>query len=189
MTWEQQIRIDAESALTDISRLKEEIKSFEHMHEIESHLKEIDLPILKDLNEFHNRVFYLLDRIEGLLDEIREVPISDRPSSTTLSLSTLAQELKSHLEWLEGILSYLDNLIISNSPLLPQHTRQSISGPVRGALSKIKSYLLPQLKKFLSKLWTIISGLLTPKEWKIKGQVGTGPFGLANVEIELTFGP
>jgi hypothetical protein len=29
---------------------------------------------------------------------------------------------------------------------------------------------------------------MTPKEWMLSGDIGTGPFGLANAGIEITFG-
>ena len=104
-------------------------------------------------------------------------------------LSTLAQELKTQLEWLEGMLLHLENMVSSPVTKWPNGFAGSIRSSVSSALSKVKNYLIPLLKKFLSKLWSIISGLLTPKEWKIKGGVGTGLLGLANVEVEVTFGP
>lgn len=44
------------------------------------------------------------------------------------------------------------------------------------------------LKGIAARLWNLLCNLATPKEWKIKGSVGSGPFNLANVEIEISFG-
>jgi hypothetical protein len=44
------------------------------------------------------------------------------------------------------------------------------------------------VKKLSRRLWSMLSHLLTVKEWTVTGQVGTGPWGLASAGISVTFG-
>ena len=80
-------------------------------------------------------------------------------------------------------------MIQDDTQTTAQRFINQVTNPVRAALNKIKTILTPLLKRFLSKIWQIISNLLTPKEWKLQGKVGTGILGLADVGIEITFGP
>lgn len=189
MNSEENICNDASSAIIDVKRLRTEILEFEELHQIENTLRELESPVVEDLDEFKNRVSELLYRIYNLLNQIKNAPIQVSRPEEVLPLSILAQELKTQIEWLEGMLTHLQNMIFDPASISPSWVSQNIQKPLKSALSKIKSYLLPFIKKFLSKLWSIISGLLTPKDWKIKGKVGTGLLGLADVEVEVTFGP
>jgi hypothetical protein len=147
------------------------------------------MPVADDFKEFRNRVADLLERINSLLVEIVSSETARGPEGgVVFYLSTLAGELHAQLEWLRGVLEQIDNMIKKGLPGATDWFIAQVTNPVGMALSKIKSYLMPLLKKFLSKIWQIISNLLTPKEWKLKGEIGTGIFGLANVGIEITFG-
>jgi hypothetical protein len=189
MSTQENIRKDADSGIADVKRLREELLDFAELNQIRSPFREIGSPVAQDLEEFRNRVAELLDRIYSLLSQIKEAPTQLRRPEEVFPLSILAQELKAQVEWLEGILSHLEEMISSHVSAWPSSFPQSVQVPLKSALAKIKSYLIPLIKKFLSKLWSIISGLLTPKEWKLKGKVGTGLLGLADVEVEVTFGP
>ncbi len=52
---------------------------------------------------------------------------------------------------------------------------------------RINGTLIPWLKSLWSSVWATIQNLATPKEWKIKGGIGSSVFGLANAELEITF--
>lgn len=54
--------------------------------------------------------------------------------------------------------------------------------------SWITGHLKPLIQKISAHLWQIISQLLTPKGWEIKGGISTGPFGLARAELTISFG-
>ena len=45
-----------------------------------------------------------------------------------------------------------------------------------------------ELKTVLPRIWSMISCLLTVKEWTVNGQAGMPMFGLAQVGISITFG-
>ena len=64
----------------------------------------------------------------------------------------------------------------------------SQSNVIGKASSWVSGTLVPWLKNMWGSVWALISKLVTPKEWKIKGSVGTSLLGLANAELEITFG-
>ncbi|MBV9670151.1 MAG: hypothetical protein JOZ43_04270 [Acidobacteriales bacterium] len=103
-------------------------------------------------------------------------------------LTTLASELQAELEWLKAIIEQLNVMIKQPGAASPWFVSK-VAQSVQAALTTIRLSLMPLLRKFLAKLWSIISHLLTPKEWKLKGKVGNTVLGLAEAEIEITFGP
>lgn len=189
MTNSEDLQRDTEAALGDVKRLRAELLEFSELMSINPALRELRTPLADDLNEFRNRVAQLLDRIYQLLKEIGSSENRRLKEGSAFSLSTLANELNAQLEWLKGILEHIENMIQDSTQTIPEWFVKQVTNPVRAALNKIKVYLTPLLKRFLSKIWQIISNLLTPKEWKLQGKVGTGILGLADVGIEITFGP
>lgn len=189
MTNSEDLQRDTEAALSDVGRLRRELLEFSELMSIEPALRDLQTPLTDDLNEFRNRVAQLLDRIYQLLREIGSSENKKSKEVSAFSLTTLANELNAQLEWLKGILEHIENMIQDSARTIPEWFVQQVTSHVRAALNKIKAYLAPLLKRFLSKIWQIISNLLTPKEWKLQGKVGTGILGLADVGIEITFGP
>lgn len=189
MTDRDDLRRDSEAALGDVDRLRRELLEFQELMEIEPVLREFEAQLASDLEEFRARVAELLDRIQRLLLQIGSGQTSRSGGGAAFSLSTLANELNAQLDWLQGMLAHLEGLVAGRTGNAPGWFTTKVAIPVRSALGKIKARLIPLLKRFLAKIWQIISGLLTPKEWKLKGQVGTGILGLADVGIEITFGP
>lgn len=185
----EDLQNDAESALTDVSRLRQELLEFSELMAIGPALKDWERPLAEDLEQFQIRVAQLLDRIERLLREIGSLESQKTKEGTAFSLSTLANELNAQLEWLKGILEHIENMMKDRASDIPDWFINQVANPVRSAIQKIKTYLAPILKRFLSKIWQIISSLLTPKEWKLQGKIGAGILGLADVGIEITFGP
>lgn len=189
MTNSNDIKLDAESALSDVHKLRIELLEFAELSAIDPALRGLQLPISDDLQEFSSRVAGLLDRINNLLKRIRSSNTVASNEASAFSLSTLTNELNAQLDWLKGILEHLETMIKTSVGTLPEWFTNQVAAPVQSALQKIKTYLVPLLKRFLSKIWQIISNMLTPKEWKLQGKVGTGILGLADVGIEITFGP
>ena len=110
-------------------------------------------------------------------------------NGTGFRLTTLASELQAELEWLKAIIEQLDAMLNQPGAAVSEWFANKVAQPVQAALTKIRLILMPLLRKFLAKIWSIISHLLTPKEWKLKGKVGSTVLGLAQAEIEITFGP
>jgi hypothetical protein len=57
-------------------------------------------------------------------------------------------------------------------------------------LKKAASTIIGKLKGALSKLWNLLLRLITPKEWKISGEISGGipTLGMATATVEITFG-
>ena len=189
MTNSEDLQRDTEAALGDVEKLRTELLEFSELKSIYTPLREYWTPLANDFVEYQKRVAQLLDRIRQLLKEIRSSEVRRSKEGSAFSLSTLANELNAQLEWLRGILEHIENMIQDSIQTNPEWSVKQVTNPVLTALNKIKVYLTPLLKRFLSKIWQIISNLLTPKEWKLQGKVGTGILGLADVGIEITFGP
>lgn len=188
MATRDQIRHDAESALRDTEVLRREIMEFGELQTLESALSQLELPAADALSEFMARAAELIARISEALQALREQPGQFREPENAFALTTLAQELKAQLEWLESLLAYLEDMA-AGPAAWPRGVAAQVSAAVGATRAKLTGYLIPLFKRFLSKLWSLISGLLTPKEWKLKGQLGTGLLGLASVEVEISFGP
>ncbi len=189
MTNSEDLRRDTKAALGDVTKLRKELLEFSELMPLDPALRDLRTPLADDLNEFRVRVAELLNRIYQLLSDIGSSEVGRAKEGYALSLSTLANELNAQLEWLKGILEHIENMIQDSTQTIPEWFVKQVTNPVRAALNKIKAYLTPLLKRFLSKIWQIISNLVTPKEWKLQGKVGTGILGLADVGIEITFGP
>lgn len=188
MATRDQIRHDAESALRDTDALRREIMEFAELRTLQSTLLQLESPAADELSGFMERAAELIARISEALQALHETPGQFRAPENAFALTTLAQELKAQLEWLESMLAYLEDMA-AGPVAWPRDAAAQVSGAIGAARAKLTGYLIPLMKRFLSKLWSLISGLLTPKEWKLKGQVGTGLLGLANVEVEISFGP
>jgi hypothetical protein len=176
---------DIESLRRDVERLQRALSEFSEVSVITPVLADVRQGVLaEDLRECQERAIRLLDRIKRLLAEIHP-NIQPTNEATAFHLATLTNELKAQIDWLKETLEYIE----SWGRGAPVWLLEQIAGPVQAALQKLRSYLVPLLKRFLSKIWQIISHMLTPKEWKLTGKVGTGVLGLADVGIEITFGP
>jgi hypothetical protein len=60
----------------------------------------------------------------------------------------------------------------------------SVSGTVAGWFQTLKN----SVRSVVSHVWNVVANLLTVTEWKLSGSLGTGVLGLANVQVEITFG-
>ena len=72
--------------------------------------------------------------------------------------------------------------------LTPKITAASVGNAIKTTWSGLINYLQPILTLIHQQLWTLLSSLLTVKEWSLTGGAGAGVLGLTgNVEIEITF--
>ncbi len=69
---------------------------------------------------------------------------------------------------------------------------ESLAASVAGtaALSKPSwwNILKQKIGSIASHLWSVVSQLVTVKEWKLTGTLGGGVLGLTGVAVEITFG-
>ena len=114
-----------------------------------------------------------LDDFANLSSKIHEESTADDAMRVLISFQgaeSTAQLLDSHL----------DTLMMTSGST----NKQAI------ALGKswVSGKLIPWLKSMWGSVWATVSRLITPIEWKIKGGLNTSFLGLANVEVEVTFG-
>lgn len=185
---ESHVAEDAQSALQDVAILQKELIDFAELEVIRQAMADLRLPAAAHLIDFQQRVEQLLARLTALLSRLASRNGGRNHPTDGLALVSLVNELRAQIDWLEGILEQLQSMSHPERAPLPTWFLQSVSGPVRRALDTIRQVLARLLRRLLSKVWQIISGLLTPKEWKLQGKVGTGILGLADVGIEITFG-
>ncbi|HVA36339.1 MAG TPA: hypothetical protein VNJ51_01865 [Candidatus Dormibacteraeota bacterium] len=140
------------------------------------------------------RVEVVTERLETHSTQLRSLArerrgrltgVSTAVQDIGLSLQSMIHLLDAQVEWLRDELTRLEQLKTAAGwqPAAPQGQT-----PVQRVLSWI-SGLRAQLKKVGGMLWNIIALLLTPKQWTLKGELGTGVLGLFNAGIEIQFGP
>lgn len=101
---------------------------------------------------------------------------------TALYLATIVQDLSAEVqktaELVEARLERQGNLAAEAAIT---QTFQAVKGWLQNLRSLIQG--------IAGKLWRVISNLLTPKEWKVRGSAGTSVLGITSAEVEITFGP
>ncbi len=184
------IRRDIEVAIGDVESLRQDIaQGHPELEEIAGGVSDTEFRgDAERIADFAARAEELCERIRTLLEELearRREGLEPRQGQALAFNTTAAvQSLRDELAWLEATLERLDRQ-------LPQHEGwlSQLKGKVRSAKDWVRLSLMPRLKRILSRVWQIVANLITPKEWKVRGSVGTGLLGLGQVEIEITFGP
>jgi len=60
--------------------------------------------------------------------------------------------------------------------------------PPPGWLRRCWNAVLAHFKEAMLHLWAFIANLVTPTQWTVQGNVGTGVFGFASASVSVTFG-
>jgi hypothetical protein len=160
----------------------------------------IDPQFSRELETLVQRIVGLIEQVEQLVVELREVSTSgehrEQIRDTGFAAQTILAVIEDHLEWLGNQIAIVEGTTtVSQTSLHSSRTPPAVGptpGPAPGPLSTLRAWaqsLWAFTKRISRSLWHIISGLLTPKEWTLSGEFGTGPFGLAKAGIEVKFGP
>lgn len=96
--------IDADSALRDVSTFRLELTEFDGIRGMLGEVEEHDRQFAEDLGEFSIRVEQLLERLERTLKEIEARQTSGSASAAAFYLSTLSNEFSAQIEWLQRTL-------------------------------------------------------------------------------------
>lgn len=136
-----------------------------------------DVEFKEYLENLHQKILIILEEIIGCLKSDEESD-SVGQSKKIINIQSLINYLEAELAWVEALL---------NSIYLRASLNAAQSTPV-AHIKKFFSWLGGWLKKISAQLFTLLQGLMTPKEWKLSGKVGSGLLGLAEVELEITFG-
>jgi hypothetical protein len=128
-----------------------------------------------------------MDNIQSRLRNLREIfPSSDGEDFRSFNAREEIHALNNLQSQLLAVWSRLESLID-----LIGIRQAAPTGQASGPIAKLKAWLsalTSWIKRISGQLWQLLSRLMTPKEWKLSGDIGTGPFGLANAGIEITFG-
>lgn len=154
---------------TQLPRIMEENGYWDQIQSIQEQLTRLVVLINEKLENI--QILFGQNGIEKYSDEERKSKIEELTN------------LKSLLTAVWGRLQSLISMI--------EQRQVNAQGVVSQTVHAIKNWALAiatWIKRISAQLWQLLSRLMTPKEWKIKGDVGTGVLGLANVGIEITFG-
>ena len=133
------------------------------------------VPTLTAWEGIASRVETACDDLQEELDEfLHYEDDTDLKRTSAFSLTTLGL-IESELSCFEATLDTI--------------TKQ---GTVNSGVSKVLNWLRGKLKPLITmifnRLWRLLSRMLTPDSWTIKGDAGVGLFGLkGNVELSITF--
>jgi len=171
----------------DIETLRKEANRLQDMTEKDQPLRNAaelyiyNNDLAQEIETFSTRIKEQACRIETILDDL---PSCSNREEIALYLVSTAQALDAEVQSIQNILDAKQQALRTQST-----AGGSQAGVIQNAISWVKQYVVPILKKIMANVWQILSGLLTPKGWKVKGGIGTSFLGLANAELEITFGP
>lgn len=175
---------------TDIQSFKSEFKNRvgSEINDLEIAGREFRLLKEADLVDLYQRVESLIEQIQDMIWELksRNGPIMDASEALqiTSTISTLEGELN-------ALWSLLEKLNVAFAKMNDTDEESFIGKSkirLQRTLRSIQNVLKPLLRKLSQRLWKLISGLLTPKEWSVSGELGNTVLGLGSVKIEVKFG-
>lgn len=129
----------------------------------------------------------------NVIEENEIKPYIETIKSELTKLKTIAQENLDTLDKDQAfkMIFHLQSAQ-ATAQLLTTYISASLQRVANQALSSVSTWvtgtLISWLKNLGSSIWAVIQNLTTPTEWKIKGGLGSSAFGLANAELEITFG-
>jgi len=176
-----------EAIIEDFNALNDEL-----MRELSGDGSTEILPVMEEagyweqINLIRERVKILVEILQGRLAHLRVSVGSNRGEKTDSEIQAEILAIKNLLGELISVWERLETLVS-----LIEQRQIAAAGKVNQVLTRLKGWIATLgswLKRISGQLWNLLSSFLTPKEWKVAGKVGTGPFGLADVSIEITFG-
>lgn len=140
------------------------------------------------INDIRERISLLIDKIKSRLSNL--LKLRDARGSGSLTEMGLDKEIPDALNELSQINALIDRLqsLITAIDLKTNGAGLGLPQTTAKALSWIQ-LITTWIKRISAQLWNLLCSLLTPKEWKLGGDISSGPFGLANASVEITFGP
>lgn len=155
----------------------------------------MDRLLTQELESFQgiSSQFEARDVIDGLLGQLRRqqgrigeglhrlAPVVDQAPETA---DREIRELVAGISLYDALLDQVDRQAAVAKLRGLAETTGDLLGRVQLWLAAMKNWL----KGVARQLWALLARLMTPKEWTLKGEAGTGVLGLANVGVEITFG-
>lgn len=193
MTFSNQQEMTKKNVLVlqeEVGRIKAELAKDFHVDltTVSQAAREFRIADERRLEELAARIEELVEQLQSMLGELRERAHFTLTSDEAVRLAGTAHALEADIEALLALLERVEaELEARQSP-----ASTFIGGAVQATkrvISKLARILKPILRSVSAHLWRLLVGLLTPKEWSIKGSIGTPVLGLAQAELEITFGP
>lgn len=140
----------------------------------------------QELQAIRERLHRLLSRIQELLVELRARAEGIEAPGSGAELQGPVVEARDLIARLSAVWDRLEALMTLVELRQPAGGG-TLSGVIGAAKARL-SVLGRWIRGLLGRLWSLLSRLMTPKEWKLSGKIGSGPLGLADVAVEVTFG-
>ncbi|MEM1058273.1 MAG: hypothetical protein AAGK14_03415 [Verrucomicrobiota bacterium] len=144
-----------------------------------------------ELTSYYDRLDTLLSRLKKCL-EPEVLSQQSESESGPLRLVGLNCEIQSLTANLQEFFNSQINAANQPGSTSSQQARvQQARAQVTNAVANIlNTWVFPAIKKIASTLWPIILNLVTPKHWKIGGEISGGipGIGLSKASIEIQFG-
>ncbi|RUP00632.1 hypothetical protein [Hyphomicrobium sp.] len=160
----------------------------------------INVPQIMEQHGEEQKLANIRFRIDALLRAVRDrlssvsrdMPAEGSRAEINPALEGQVRKTLEELSQLEALAGRLNDLLTMIDLKTSANASQSIRSAVSTAIATAKTWLsviTSWIKRISAQLWNLLCGLMTPKEWKLGGKVGTGILGLADVTLEITFGP
>lgn len=181
---------DVQILRDEVRHLSEEMSKEFHvdLENVAGAARELKLVDEGRLQQLAERIEGLIEDLQAMLAELRERAPFTLTSSEAIQIAGTASALDAEINVLAALLAKIEAELERRQA--PAHT--FIGGAAASAkrlLSKIATILRPIIRSVSARLWRLLVGLMTPKEWSIKGSLGTPVLGLASVELQIAFGP
>lgn len=179
-----------DTILNDLNDLENEINR-ELSRESETGIRQImtENGYATQLKDIRERINLLLEKVKARLSNL--LRLRDVRGSGSLSEMGLDKEIPEALNELSQLYAVTERLqsLISTIGLSVDSARKSLTQAITANALNWIQLITSWIKRISTQLWNLLCNLLTPKEWKLGGSISSGPFGLANTNVEITFGP
>lgn len=173
--------MDQEFYQRDINRFNEEISDLTDIIEDRKLMFE-DAAGKARGQRLQEKLATFTDRILGEVEALRDAVghLQEHPGSrrVTVYVFTTAQVLQDEVDSTVAAIEEEEDDEDGDGDRLAQTAKNWINNTLK-----------PKIKQVLNKLWKVLTNLLHPQEWKVRGQIGSSFLGLGSAEIEITFGP
>lgn len=175
-------RSDVKAILADLARFKEGFREQVGLEilRVGEAAREFERMTADELMELGKRIESLIDDLEGMMLELEQRERLRLDQVEGIQLASTEATLREELDSLTALLAQLEGELSK---------RNEDPEGARRTLSALLSFFKPLIKTIARRLWRLISGLLTPKEWSVGGEVGNTVWGLTKVKLEIKFGP
>lgn len=183
------INAEIDSTRRDLEHLKRAFRGdfgrdLEEIAEMSRELQHADARTLVDLS---TRIDAMVDRLQSLLGQLRERSPFALGTQDAIQLANEANSLQADIDLLLAALGEIEHWLQrgESGNMFADKLKPKLASTIRF----VKSMLKPIVRAIHTRLWKLIAGLLTPKEWSISGEVGNTVLGLGKVRMEIKFGP